>query len=290
MTGIAIFSLDCEGKWGVADHLHSIDNAAFADARLREAYRHVNDAFDSVSVPATFAFVGLFTLERAELNAIPLSDLAQEVPYLREVARSIAADEEGWVGDWAPEMVGANHELAFHGATHTPWSMLSREQASIELDLLGDRVAGGTFVFPRNEIAYTDLLRERGVLGYRASRSTGSRLRRFSSELNLLTAADELDPPRSRPIEIPAGYFVNWLAGIRRLVPPSVTQARARHILADAADHGGVAHFWLHPENVATAPKTIDNLRAIVREAARLRDAGKLRILTQKDYCIQFSG
>ena len=48
---------------------------------------------------------------------------------------------------------------------------------------------------------------------------------------------------------------------------------------------GGIVHYWLHPENVATAPSTLGVLRSIVGIAARSRDAGYCEVLTQADYC-----
>ena len=60
MPATFILSLDCEGKWGVADHLDAQTHRSLADARLRAAYRDILAALDRYDIAATFAFVGLF--------------------------------------------------------------------------------------------------------------------------------------------------------------------------------------------------------------------------------------
>lgn len=46
---------------------------------------------------------------------------------------------------------------------------MDAEQARADLALCND-LDGQTFIFPRNGIAHVDLLRERGVVGYRVNR------------------------------------------------------------------------------------------------------------------------
>jgi hypothetical protein len=60
---------------------------------------------------------------------------------------------------------------------------------------------------------------------------------------------------------------------------------RARNLLEDAARSGGVAHFWIHPENIATHRSTLANFAAIVEEMARARRDGRVEIRTQIAYC-----
>jgi plasmid stabilization system protein ParE len=56
-------------------------------------------------------------------------------------------------------------------------------------------------------------------------------------------------------------------------------------MLNRAEKTGRIVHYWLHPENVASAPATLSSLRDIVETAARMRDAGRCEILTQRSYC-----
>ena len=89
----------------------------------------------------------------------------------------------------------------------------------------------------------------------------------------------------SGPVPIPAGYFVNWQNGLRRMVPSAISDRRFDNILGDAEKSGGVVHFWLHPENIASAPATLGLLRTMARHVARSREAGRCEVLTQASYC-----
>ena len=282
MTGTAIISLDCEGRWGVADNLTPALAAGLTDARLRAAYRGITDLFAQTEISATFAFVELFTRPVSREAAGLVRDLAEELPYLAAAAAGLAAGDEGWVGDWALEMAGeGGHEIAFHGATHVPWSDLTPDQARRELALTRAEHRQ-TMVFPRNVVAHVDVLAEFGCKAYRGHRSFSSRAHSLLSELDLGTPSQPMpDAADCSPAELPSGIFVNWRSGPRKLVPPAVTRRRARHLLADAARTGGAAHFWLHPENIATAPATFANLEGIVAEIVRFRDAGQIRVATQ---------
>lgn len=282
MTGTAIISLDCEGRWGVADHLTPDTAAGLTDARLRAAYRAVTDLFAAYGISATFAFVELYARPASRETTALVRELAQELPFLARAAEGLAAGEEGWVGDWAFELAAqGSHEIAFHGLTHVPWTTLTRDQARRELEMTRPEHRR-TMVYPRNDIAHVDLLAEYGCKAYRGHRSFPSRAHSLLSEFDLGTPSQPMPAARaSGAVELPSGVFVNWRSGPRRFVPTAVTRRRARNLLRDAARTGGVAHFWLHPENIATAPATLANLEAVVSEIVRLRDAGQIRIETQ---------
>jgi len=284
MAGTFILSLDCEGKWGVADHLSPRWQRDLTEARLKEAYRAIAALLAKAGVSATFAFTELFLRSRDELLALPTDEIAERLPYARPAFRDLLhGSGEGWTGEWALAAIGAGHEVASHGVTHTPWTDMTADQARYELSLVPIE-RGRTFIHPRNAIAHLDLLAEAGFTGYRLARPRSSRVASLAGELNILAAAEPSPPPA--PLQpIPAGYFINWLSGPRRLVPTWATRRRARHVLEQAARTGGVAHFWTHPENVAAAPATLRNLAAVVEEAAAMREAGRIEIMTQIDYC-----
>jgi hypothetical protein len=282
MTGTAIISLDCEGRWGVSDNLTPTLAAGLTNARLRAAYGGLTDLIAQAEISATFAFVTFFTRPASREMAELVQHYAQELPYLARAAQGLSAGEEGWIGDWALEMVGEReHEIAFHGATHVPWPDLTREQARREL-VLARPEHRQTMVFPRNQIAHLDVLAEFGCKAFRGERKSPTRAQSLLSEFNCFIRSEPL-PERgeAEPVELPSGLFINWRSGLRVLVPPQVTRLRARNLLEHAARSGGVAHFWLHPENVATAPATLANVAAIVEEIVRLRDAGRIRVETQ---------
>lgn len=298
MTARFILSLDCEGKWGMADRLTPRLHAALSDERLRTAYDDLVAMLDELDVPATFAFVGTFSAgpDRLRVLRAALEELAGPFPdYLGPALADLARPRaEGWSGEWALDAVAGawtRHEIGLHGATHVPWDhpAMTVELARRELGVVFDAGlpiarAATTYVYPRNAVAHREVLDEFGIAGARGARRRRSRPASLLTEFDLTVGPDP-DPPAAVPVEIPAGYFVNWLAGARRVVPPAVSVRRVRAMLERAADSGGLVHLWTHPENIATAPSTLGLLRRMLAEVVRLRDAGRCEVLTQEQYC-----
>ena len=282
MTGTAIISLDCEGRWGISDHLTPKLAAGLTDDKLRSAYLKVTKLFQEYEVPATFAFVYLYTRSRTKEHIRLVQDLAAEMPYLSAAAEGLAANQDGWVGDWAFEWANSGlHEIAFHGATHVPWDALNSHQARREMELTPPHLRK-TMVFPRNRVAHLNVLEAYGCLAYRGRLEFPSRAASLLSEFSLrVRSADICRDSAVSPIELPPGVFINWRSGLRRVVPPLVTRMRARKLLSHAAQFNQVAHFWLHPENIASAPSTFENLEAVVAEIVDFRDRGLIEIRTQ---------
>lgn len=288
MPGIFILSLDCEGKWGVADQLIESHRVFLSDARLREAYAAVLTLLDQFGMSATFAFTTLFTLSPNQLRALPGDEVSFRLPYTVRAFNDFKHGLfEGWSAPWARDMVTERHEIGCHGITHTPWDSMDEEQAKFELALV-PITDNQTFVFPRNRVGHLELLAQAGFKGYRLAPPERSRGHSLMSEFNIFAAAEQ-NPSTKNPQSIPAGYFINWLSGLRRSVPPGWTRLRVRHILEDAAHINGVAHFWTHPENIATAPETLLNLRTVLEEVDRLRAQNRIVCLTQSQYCDHIS-
>jgi len=284
MIGTAIVSLDCEGKWGVADHLGAAGAERLTNERLRAAYEAITAVLDAHQTPATFAFVELF-LASDRLRQLEFARmLSSEQPYLRGATAALEAGDEGWSAPWALDLLHDRHEAATHGFSHTPWNQLTEIQAAREIELVPTE-RRQTMVYPRNLIAHSHLLQRHGCIGYRGARRSSSRLGSLASEFNVFTAS-ETPGERTSPAEIPAGVFINWLSGGRRLVPPAITRLRARRIIEHAARTGGVAHFWTHPENIATHPETLRNFKAVIEEIAMASERGEIRPMTQAGFLV----
>jgi hypothetical protein len=74
---IFVLSLDCEGKWGLADQISDHHVRYFTSENLRRAYGDPLALFEKWEVPATFAFVMAFTLAKEELGRY--ADLFEDV-------------------------------------------------------------------------------------------------------------------------------------------------------------------------------------------------------------------
>src|SRR5437588_642093 len=128
MAALFLLTLDCEGRWGVADHLTSRDRRQLTDERLRYAYAAILKLLDDYGVEATFAFVGAFAQSPSDFARIrpSIEELRPVAPdYLGPALRGI--DESGgagWHGGQLVELVTSartRHEIALHGVTHIPW-------------------------------------------------------------------------------------------------------------------------------------------------------------------------
>jgi peptidoglycan/xylan/chitin deacetylase (PgdA/CDA1 family) len=298
-----IVSLDCEGKWGMADALKPYHHRFLVDRALAEVYDRLVALFARYDLPATFAYVMAFTLtpeQRREFAALSDRGESGDDPWLRHFwADQEAGRTQGWFQPHALDAVkeDGRHEIACHSFCHRPMGeeSLSPELAATELAAAA-RVASmksadpRTFIFPRNEVGHLPLLRDAGYIGYRERLSRGAgaaaRLLRLTEEFNIWPRRQPAAPPRDDGmVAIPPGYFLNWRFGSRRRVPRAVTIARWKSLLDRTARHGGVAHLWLHPHNLVTGPETALSLEAVLAHAARLREQGRLKVQTQRAYC-----
>ena len=296
MSARFLLSLDCEGKWGVADCLSRREHRWLTDERLRWAYGGVVGLLDRLEIPATFAFVGLFGESAESFRRLmpEVKSLSDEAPhYLGPALQDIGdGSRQGWHGAWAVEIAAkakAGHEIALHGVTHLPWTsagpaFFARELALVSR-LSAPLSAAKTFVFPRNLVAQVELLKSAGLKGYRQAPPKRSRSMKFLSELNVLELPDD-DPPQdpALPVAIPGGFFVNWRHGLRSLIPESLSHYRLKRLLERAERTNGIVHLWLHPENVASAPATLDLLEAMLTTVANYREQGRCTVLRQIDY------
>jgi len=139
-----IFSLDCEGKWGMADRLAGSPYEKITNRQLETAYARLVELFDRYEVPATFAFVSGFFLKPQEVR----DNLQWFEPLIHDgrdwfdaVWRDFhAGAHDGWLCPKALETVRRSgaHEIASHGFSHVPLGeadigepVFRREMASI---------------------------------------------------------------------------------------------------------------------------------------------------------------
>lgn len=294
MAARFILSFDCEGKWGVSDALSAAHRRDLTDGKLWSAYRSILTLLDEHQVEATFAFAGLFSQTAEQFCQLrhEVEDLAALSPdYVRPALNDIdVTGGSGWHGAQLVDAVRTartKHEIALHGVTHVPWTRMSDEFLAGEMELFrrlhGPVRESRTFVYPRNCVAHVDALRGMGLVGFRTARAQRSRLHSLTAEFNL-RAKPEHPVDDGGIVRIPAGYFLNWRSGPRRIVPQAVTVRRARNLLRHATRTGSVVHYWLHPENIATAPSTFRLLEALVSEVATARERGDCEVMTQLGY------
>lgn len=295
MPGTFIISLDCEGKWGMADKIGP-EHDFITHRNLVDAYKTIVDAFALHGIKATFAFVGAFTLTEAECSRY--LSLVVETYYrgidwnTHFLAAKARGDMDGWFCPEALDMArSAGHEISSHGFTHVPFDDPQMSAATLDADLAAAVMVAkdkgyviDTFVYPRNQVGHTDLLIKHGIGAYRSFLPTMNRFTSLMREVNVMGTSQAHGMRDGELVVIPAGYFLNWRQGLRKRIPKQVTVRRWQSILKHAACHDGVAHLWLHPHNIISGPETMDVLSDILAMVARMRDIGQIVVQTQAEY------
>ena len=299
MTAAATFtlSLDCEGLWGMADQEKGVRAGVICDRSLQQAYDLIRRVLEQNQIAATCAFVSAFAAGREAVRQQIglLRSLAEAKPewYVHSLAAIREDRLDGWMGDrFYREMRSAGHEMAWHGATHLSLAD-STPDAAVELELefaermfevLGHRPE--TVVFPRNEVGHLPRLLAAGFTTYRAARPGHAlaRLAGAAREWNVWDRGTQVHPVMSQGWSVsPAGYFLNWPAGLRGLVPAAVTVQRWTSLLRAAVADGQYVHMWFHPHNLVTAPAMQETFTAVMCEVGKFVRSGDLAAVTMAD-------
>ncbi len=303
MTARFIISFDCEGKWGMADKISAYHQPYFTTSNLVDVYKKLLSLLDQYEMKATFAFVGAFTLSFEEYQSCchELGDvLIDGKPWLDIFNREIKQSHEGWFAPHCYEMVkqAGRHEIGSHGFTHLPLDENSISLAAFqhEMNLLKQYArykneANLTFIYPRNQIGYTEHLAASGFIGYRNVLKTtrkGPTGKIFSllDEMNIFARADQPSPGKT-PIVIPPGRFLNWRSGLRKKIPPGITIKRWEHILRDAIKNDGILHLWSHPHNFITGDNMFVLFEEILKKLADAQKKEEIHNRTQREYCLE---
>lgn len=281
--GAVLVSLDCEGLWGMADHLTPATVAALSRANLRRAYDTLFKLLERHRLPATFATVSTFGEGREVLEAaLPeLNESAAHRAWLHPALSNISRSD-GWFMPELPERVAASgvHEWATHGFCHVPFDhpLLDEPSRAVELAAIAkyrhdSTPAASVMVYPRNRVKQAELLSLHGITAHRVEPRLGGAGRIFKAarvavEFNRFSRS-EVMPRATERYLIPGGQPLNWRAGIRARVPLAVTVARWRSMTNHAVATAGVVHLYLHPHNLITGDHESDLLDAVLAELAR---------------------
>ncbi|MFT5464957.1 MAG: peptidoglycan/xylan/chitin deacetylase (PgdA/CDA1 family) [Verrucomicrobiales bacterium] len=295
-----IISFDCEGKWGMADCLNPAFESRLRTQQLLSVYDRIVETLDRHEIKATFAFVGLFTIDPDDWHEIrPWAEEAiLDRAYLKSFFENDAAGQhEGWFGcSAAAEKIAkhSDHEFGSHSFSHCMIDETTMTEADFARDLDALRklplfadLDDLTFIYPRNQIGYPKVLESSGYIGFReALPQPAGRLGRVQNLIKEFGAKIQPQPhPKpAKLVQIPSGYFLNWRSGLRAKVPLQRTINRWRNLLSQTAKEGGVAHLWSHPHNFIEYPGMFEQFDAILAHAAELIRSGELQSQTMKEY------
>ncbi len=313
--GTMVLSLDFEMSWGRFDKMPLKELEAESIAE-RPQIRRLLDLMDRYEIPATWATVGHLMLDRCERdhqgvahgNHRPhakYSWLSHE--WFKHDPCTKAEKAPAW---YAPDVVEwirntkVRHEIGSHSFGHIYYGdpectpEMAEADLKAALDAARDKgITISSFVFPRNNVGHLEVLYKMGIKAYRGQdplmRGWGSglflRAVHYGHQLlgipPLPVRAEETYPGMWN---IPGNHFFMPRVGIRRLIPMACQVRRVKAGINQAIERGDLYHFWFHPFNLNAKPNTMfRGLEKIFAYASRMREEGRLNILTMGDYARQ---
>jgi len=295
-----VLSLDFELRWGVLDRV----------ANDLTAYRkHLDGEADAVhgmlacfaahGLRATWAVVGAVACDGWDEWTVRAPAWPRYLDKTLAFDRNYrAADPKGTLY-FAPRLVeavrAAGHELASHTFSHVYF----REPGFVRRDAEADTAAvqklfrdrwgtrARSFVFPRNQVAFTDVLTAHGFRAWRENpdapywnATTDAEQRLWSRAQRLV---DSVVPFGNRATDHvgarqTASHFVRFE------LPSALWKLHVHRIVTDArrTGPGAVLHLWWHPHNLGAAPRA--TLARLDELLDRLCDAAPaMRFATMND-------
>lgn len=281
MPGSLCISIDVELAWGIWDKPSAEYHARCAEHE-QAIVRGVLAQLVDREMSATWAIVGrLLERDDASAGTTGHGDRIWYAPHLIDELRAARVAQD----------------IGSHSYAHLYFGEASRQ--ALREDLAAARrvhdahgLPFTSFVFPRNQVAHLDLLREAGVKVFRSVDQgwhmavrdrLGARVGRLA---NLADKLLPIPPAAVHPIahgadlvELPSSMLLMGRNGLRRAVHPAAIVAKARFGLEAARRTGGAFHLWFHPSNFYyDMARQLDTLGQILEIAATLRERGELAI------------
>lgn len=309
--GAFVVSIDTEMAWGEAHHRGT---ASSSTGRTydgeREVIAQILATFARYEISATWAVVGHLFLDQChDEGSGPHPELVRadytwlDGDWFDVDPCSSLADDPSYYG---PDIVNAilacptPQEIGSHSFSHlivddpacTP-EVFTSELAAATKAAAPWGIELRSFVYPRNSIAQVERLAEHGYRSYRGKRLSPSFAGRPAWQQRALRFVDRVYPLAgsvARPVRHASGVW-NIPQSCYLLAPPAPTRrwrptrptygpiARLRQ----AARHQSVFHMWFHPHNIVGRSGALQTLERICAAAARLRDAGRLDVVTMGD-------
>jgi peptidoglycan/xylan/chitin deacetylase (PgdA/CDA1 family) len=300
-VGTLVVSLDTEFVWGMFDE-GSINPQQYTGTR--EVIQKLLCLFDEYQVPATWALVTHLLTDCSSTD----HDVQTSHPSSEEFERDATLpcerklDRNLWYEPNLVELIedaNADHDIGSHTHTHIVFNEATRDAVRSDIAqsvtvAKRNGVDPKSFIFPRNQIAHLDVIKEAGFEVYRgiderwyerhrlpASVVKGAR---FADEATKLTPPTVLPRSESGLVEIPGSQVFRPVHGGWQYTPTDSQSSRAIAGVNHAADSGRIFHVWFHPFNFARNPKRLlDAFEAVLAHARSLVRQGLLETLTMSE-------
>lgn len=310
--GTMVLSLDLELSWGRFDKL----STNVLDTESLEERKHIKRLlalFDRYEIPATWAMVGHLMLDSCIRDQegqahVEVSPQPQFSWFAHNWFCFDPCTKASLAPSWyAPDIVDwiraakVHHEIGSHSFAHIYYgdpectSLVARADIKAAVNAAAQKgVALNSFVFPRNQVGHLPLLKSFGFQTYRGAMpalipGAGGALRRVANLLDQLCAR----PPKPVKAEealpgfwnIPGNHFFMARDGIRKYIPIASRVLKGKRGIDNAVKTGQLYHLWFHPFNLNTdSDAMFSGLEQIFSYASRMREEGRLNILTMEEY------
>jgi hypothetical protein len=327
--GVFTISLDFELLWGSFDsgkHRKFISHFARNGTTALDATRKIVDRllalFQTYDVRVTWATVGHLFLDHCEMqNGVKHADMPRpkhswfEQDWYTYDPCKDAKTEPLWYGrDMVEKILAAEprHDLGSHSFSHVIFSDAgcTPEVAEAEIRKCVElarslNVKLESFVFPRNQLGYLDVLHKHGFSITRGSapfwffKFRSRTLRRMGHVVDdLFAVTPDCGLPEQSQTGIwitPVSMFLQSMDGPRRFIPAASRIRKGIKGIEQALKEKSIFHLSFHPtENLCFhTDEMFAVLEKIVGHAARQRDQGKLQVMTMADigaFCRQQTG
>jgi hypothetical protein len=310
MKPTVVISLDLELSWGTFDLGFDDEVRAMArwthDVGAPRLLQHLTNN----GLSATWAIVGAMMRpslpDVSRLPEVHYPHFAK--PWFTYVPRDgNESTHPEWFGAKLVEMIRnaePKQDIGFHSFSHVPFGVrgMTSERAIAEYRhcietarALG--IAPGSFVFPRNSVAYVRELRDAGfscfrdvdVLPARFSRGKLASLYMVFADFTGRTPCLVQPTLKHGLVAIPGSLLIRFAAGWRKYIPDACRLRRLRKGLERVRREGGVFHVWFHPENLyAERPRLENVVSRFLEELGALVRRGDLRCLTMAQLAAEF--
>jgi hypothetical protein len=299
--GALVISLDLELAWGTRGRPLASQVPPFLDG-TREAIRQLLAIFERYEVGATWAFVGGLLLgqgTKGERHPWLSRDAYADVPA------GDAASQPHWYGEDILDALvtcQATQELGCHTLTHlfvdgSPEGRKPfRRELKLFLELMDDMYLDKprSFIFPKAHMGHFDVLAEMGFRSFRGpepkwfeqlpGRIPSAALRMIDARLGVAPQVQDPQLLADNVWMVPSSQFYSPMLSVGKHVSVEARVRKAIKGLHLAAKQRKVFHLWTHPFNLGVGTEQLmGGLRRIVAEAARMRDAGLLDVVTMGD-------
>lgn len=247
--GIFCISIDTELLWGRKD----LDYSKFIEKTKKERViiKKLLTLFRKYNIPATWAIVGKLYEEGDSLWS--------------------GKDLISWIKKQK------NQEIASHSYSHEDFTKITKEKANQEFK----KPKALSFVFPRNHIAYLDLLKKNGFLAYRGADETNT----STHIVQLIKLLFKVPPKTNIPtyknglLNIPGSMYFVSNRGPRKYIPYGIRLRRAKSGIDKAITKKEIFHLWFHPVDFADGTKSLMmEFEKILEYASKKRQEGSLNI------------